>query len=108
MTITTKAIAAAILMTLTPALASAQGYTNFGPGVGNTPADQPGAALAIGTDHCGATHFQYYVGLHLGIFPPPPQAYIVRPGTARNTQFIPDQLNFDTDGNSYVTRVYCG
>lgn len=110
MTITTKAIVAALLMTLAPALASAQGYTNFGPGVGGAaPINaNPGVVTPVLGQDCGASHFQYLVGLHPSIFPLPAHAEVVHPGTIRATIYIETRLNVGIGQNGYVERVYCG
>ncbi len=119
MTIRTKAIAAALLLTLTPALALAQGYTNFGPGVGGAPhvnglapgwQHLPGTVTPVIGQDCGAHQYQGFVGQPVGAM----QSYGIQaryftPDAPYGTlDYQPNRLNVSADANYIVDRVYCG
>ncbi len=119
MTIRTKAIAAALLLAFAPAVAGAQTIGNFGPSsmpnLGTpvtSPIDgngwQPAPVLPVQGQDCGASHFQYLVGLHPSIYPLPGHAEVVHPGTIRTTQYIATRLNVAIGQSGHVERVYCG
>ncbi len=120
MTFSTKAIAAALLLSLAPAVSGAQTIGHTGPGSfpinigapvinpGYGPGAQPAPIQPVQGQDCGASHFQYLVGLHPSIYPLPAHAEVVHPGTIRTTQYIETRLNVAIGQNGHVERVYCG
>ena len=120
MTLRTKAVAAALLVSLVPSLAGAQsfGIGHTGPGSwgngsiigvpGWTPGQQIGTPVQVAD--CGASHLQYLVGQ--------PVAYVQASGIQAR-YFTPDspfgttdynsaRLNISADASYVVDRVYCG
>ena len=121
MTFSSKALFAALLLSLPPAVVQAQGlaipFTYDG-------APQPGGNPLAGIDHggwpgrpnitpvqandCGAAHFQYLVGRHPSVFPLPPHAAVVYPDTIRATIYVETRLNVGIGADGFVERVFCG
>lgn len=116
MTIRSKAIAAALLLTLSPAIASAQGITNFGPGVGGAPIaggsdflPNPGVAgIPAQSPDCGASYAHYLIGQNAHALPLPGNVRVIGPDTIVTFDYRPDRLNLATDNNGTITRAYCG
>jgi hypothetical protein len=124
MSISKKAIFAALVLSLTPALASAQTYplTNFGPGVGGAPLPginlgiNPGAGLPGYPVHpvqgldCGAQRYQGFVGQYVGAM----HSYGINaryftPDSPHGTMdYQPGRLNVSTDARYVIDRIYCG
>ncbi|MEJ6393171.1 I78 family peptidase inhibitor [Gymnodinialimonas sp. 2305UL16-5] len=110
-----------LLLSLTPAIASAQVYPNYNfgdAGIGGVnpgyingvypPAATGGQPLpVVGTD-CGATLAQHYVGHSAEDVPVVGGARVIGPDTIVTQEYNPNRLNLATDGNGIITRAYCG
>ncbi|HID68112.1 MAG TPA: hypothetical protein EYP31_07620 [Roseibacterium sp.] len=125
MTITSKAVFAALLLTLTPALASAQGnfITNYGPGVGGAPGigaiinpgylpspingGQP-IPMPVQADACGASYLQVLVGYSVDAVPLPPGTFVRGPNSTGGIVYDPTQLTVMYDYQRTIARVFCG
>ncbi|WP_341863069.1 hypothetical protein [Gymnodinialimonas sp. 57CJ19] len=124
MSLTTKAIFAALTLTLAPAMASAQSFSFTSPGGGyginlgiNPYAGIPGVPMRppipvqpVQAEDCGAQQYRSLVGHHVsvahsyGI-----QARYFTPDSPYGTlNFLPRRLNINTDDNYIIDRVYCG
>lgn len=117
MTISTKAIFAALVLSLTPALASAQGFNyqvapsngvpyingvNQGAGV-----PQP---VPVREQTCGANRLQAFVGHHVDTLRGSgmPARYFTPDNPYGTMDYLADRLNVITDANYIISRVYCG
>lgn len=123
MTLSTKAIFAALILTLTPALASAQGLsiTPFVLGGSGAPSAGtiaspingglpiPGPTQSVG---CGAEHAQSLIGVNASLVPFPGNVQVLSETlaahTSRGISYRPDRLTVVTNTGNTIVRVYCG
>ena len=116
MTLSFKAIAAALLVSLAPAVVSAQsfGIGHTGPGSWNSGPVYPslGVGPPIGAPvqahDCGAAHAQILVGRNINNTPLPGGVRVIGPDTIVTFDYRTDRLNVAHDGYGTITRVYCG
>lgn len=124
MSLTTKAIFAALTLSLAPAMASAQSFSFTGPGAGiginlgiNPYAGLPGVPMRphlpvrpVQAQDCGAQQYQSLVGHHVSVAHSyGVQARYFTPDSPYGTMdYQPHRLNVSTDGSYIIDRVYCG
>ena len=123
MTFSTTAIFAALLLTLTPAVASAQGLsmTPFVLGSGGIPS-AGSIASPINGGHpipnptqsrgCGAEHAQSLVGVNASLVSFPSNVQVLSEElaelTSRGVYYAADRLTVVTNTGNTIVRVYCG
>lgn len=127
MTFPTKAIFAALILSLTPALASAQGVplTNYGPGVGGalhangslvpgriaSPING-GQPIPTQAQDCGAAYAQSLIGVNASLVTFPGNVQVLSEAlaahTSRGISYRPDRLTVVTNTGNTIVRVYCG
>ncbi|WP_224816513.1 I78 family peptidase inhibitor [Hasllibacter sp. MH4015] len=121
MTLRTTAIAAALLLSLAPAVSGAQTIGNFGPGstpnlgapVINPIGDSgwtPAPVLPVQGQDCGAHQYQGFVGQPVGSMMSFGIAarYFTPDNPYGTLDFQPQRLNVSTNANYIIDRVYCG
>lgn len=120
MTFTSKAIVAALFLSLTPAVASAQGISggsDFLPRNGSVIGEilrgggwvpNPGVGAPVAAQDCGAGHAQHFVGHNIMYVPVPEGTRVIGPNTFVTGDYDPTRLSIDHDASGTVSRVYCG
>lgn len=122
MTLPTKAIFAALVLSLTPALASAQTHplTNYGPGVGGAGVAGGSAPVSIyspinggqpiptQSNGCGAQYLQSIVGLSRDSVPLPSGTNFLPAHVPSGFVFDPSRLTVWYSPQRVITRVGCG
>ncbi len=116
MTISTKALFAALILTLIPAMASAQGNSITPFVLGGTIASPinggqpiPNPAQSVG---CGAEYAQSLIGVNASLVPFPGNVQVLSETlaahTSRGISYRPDRLTVVTNTGNTIIRVYCG
>lgn len=117
MSLTTKAIFAALALSLTPAMASAQSFnyqiapsngTPYINGVSpNAGGPQP---VPVREQTCGANRLQAFVGHNVETLRGSgmPARYFTPDNPFGTMDYLADRLNVITDANYIISRVYCG
>lgn len=125
MTISTKALFAALLLTLTPAIASATGVNNIfvgnGPSIGGIVGQGSIASPINGgqpipnpaqSSSCGAEYAQSLIGVNASFVPFPGNVQVLSETLAahasRGISYRPDRLTVVTNTGNTIVRVYCG
>ncbi|MEX3017452.1 I78 family peptidase inhibitor [Gymnodinialimonas hymeniacidonis] len=116
MTPSFKAIAAALLVTLTPLAASAQsfGIGHTGPGSwpnsinGTLPTPGQSVGTPVLVTDCGAARLQDFLGRNIRHVTVPSRARVIGPDTIVTFDYRTDRLNIAYEGYGTITRVYCG
>lgn len=122
MPLITKTIFAALVLSLTPALASAQTHplTNYGPGVGGAvvaggvaPGSiyspiNGGQPIPAQADACGASYLHVLIGYSIDAVPLPPGTFRRGPNSTGGIIFDPTQLSVSYDSQRIITNVFCG
>lgn len=123
MSLPTKAIFAALVLSLTPISATAQNFGYTGPSnpqingiaisngsLGGIPLPGGVVGTPVQARDCGAARYQGLVGQHVSVAQSSGvSARYFTPHSPYGTMdFLPHRLNVSTDDNFIIDRVYCG
>lgn len=125
MTLPTKAIFAALVLSLAPAVASAQGFiTGYGTGFGTAgtiavPSNgyipggiaspiNGGQPIPTQATTCGAEYLQSIVGYSVDLINLPRGARLRTPNSTGGVRYDPTQLNVGINYQRTITSVFCG